>query len=153
MNTINENVKKDSLKSTSMRLSEQTLKALKDVAKNENLPNQDSAIKWLLASATFAKASDSLPERSQTLCEIQELFSRIMSKIEENFNLMADIQADSQNEVANKELELNAKICELEKQLRDKDIQIQALKEAFASVGSVSKESKNDIINNNSDAT
>ena len=134
MNTINENVKKDSLKSTSMRLSEQTLKALKDVARNENLPNQDSAIKWLLASATFAKGSVRFPERSQTLGEIQDLFGRIISKIEENFNLMADMKADAEKQVADKEEELTAKITMLKQQINDNNIKIATLQEALNSV-------------------
>ena len=134
MNTINENVKKDSLKSTSMRLSEQTLKALKDVARNENLPNQDSAIKWLLASATFAKGSERFPERSQTLGEIQDLFGRIITKIDENFNLMADVKTDAEKRIADKEAELTAKIDTLKQQIIEKNIKIETLQEALNSV-------------------
>ena len=140
-------------KKTSLCLSESTQAALKALVYEHNLRSQDEAIKFLIDAASFTQSSPGLPNRKQALYDIQELFRRIMAKIAENFDVIADIKADAEQEVANKESELNAKICELEKQLRDKDIQIQALKDAFASVRSVSKESKNGVSNNNSDAT
>ena len=147
--TSNEKTKK-----TSMCLSESTQKALKDLVYEQKLRNQDEAIRFLIAAASFCQSSPGLPNRKQALNDIQDLFRRIMVKITENFDLIADIKADAELEVANKEAELNAKISELEKQLREKEIQLNALKEALASVGGTPKASlSNEINKNNSDAT
>lgn len=136
-------------KKTSMCLSESTQVALKKLVHEHKLRNQDEAIKFLINAAAFTQVSPEAENRKQAVYEIQDLFRRIMVKITENFDLMADIKADAEREIADKEFDYKRIIEALKEELREKEIRIKALEDSLDRVGGKCKEPASDNVGAN----
>ena len=125
----------EKVKSTSMRLRPSTQEALKEVMSREGLTTTDETIRTLIAVASLGQAANKVPQRRQTLNEVQDLLRRLISKMEDNFDLIADTINESERKAADMETRFNAEIKELNEVIKSKEALIAIYKDALDRVG------------------
>lgn len=124
------------LKTTSMKLSPDTLAKLKELVASMNFGTNDELLQFMIAQITFASCSDRIPKRSQAVAEVQDLFKRVLVKFTENFDMVSDVAQAYENSIADMRNEHKAEIQSLHDKIQALEQENNTLKEVIDRFGS-----------------